>query len=112
LIRQVFSNLLKNAIEAMGDRGTLTLVLSQEATNDFVSVLIEDTGPGLPAPVEQLFEPTFTTKESGTGLGLAISRKIVEDHGGRLTARDAPGGGAVFQVDLPAGQPTDEDEKA
>lgn len=108
LIRQVFSNLIKNAIEAMVDKGTLTLSL--QSTDRLISVLVEDTGPGLPASAEEIFEPTFTTKESGTGLGLAISRKIVEDHGGRLTAENAAGGGAVFRIDLPTGQPADEDK--
>ncbi|MCK4305422.1 MAG: HAMP domain-containing protein [Candidatus Eisenbacteria sp.] len=110
-IRQVFSNLVKNAVEAMGSVGSLTLRMRREGT--LLSVLIEDTGPGFPVSPEDLFEPYFSTKQSGTGLGLAIARKIVEDHGGRLLAVKSEGArsGATFRVDLPGllpGRPVDD----
>jgi nitrogen fixation/metabolism regulation signal transduction histidine kinase len=102
-LRQVFANLVKNAVEAMDGEGTLTLGLERAVGT--VAVLIRDSGPGLPAAAgapEEVFQPAFTTKAAGTGLGLAIARKIVEDHGGRLLAADAEQGGAVFRVELPA----------
>ncbi len=103
LMRQVFSNLVKNAVEAMGERGTLTLALHREATT--LSVRVGDTGHGLRTPADEIFEPTFTTKETGTGLGLAVARKIVEDHGGQLTAIETSGPGATFEVTLPITKP-------
>jgi nitrogen fixation/metabolism regulation signal transduction histidine kinase len=100
-LRQVFANLVKNAAEAMAGEGTL--MLSMRVCGELLSIRIKDSGPGLPAPAEELFAPYFSTKESGTGLGLAIARKIVEDHGGGLRAETLSGGetGAFFQVDLP-----------
>ncbi len=106
LLRQAFSNLVKNAVEAMGGRGGLTLTHRDE--NGIIAVRVEDTGPGL-STGEDVFAPNFTTKESGTGLGLAIARKIIEDHGGSITAVGSAvgaaeatvGTGAVFRIELP-----------
>jgi nitrogen fixation/metabolism regulation signal transduction histidine kinase len=105
-LRQVFANLVKNGAEAMEGRGELSLELRRKPGR--VAVLIRDTGPGPGAQPEALFEPYFTTKPSGTGLGLAISRKIVEDHGGRLDAAAAAGGGAEFRVELPVSESEEE----
>ncbi|MBN2169752.1 MAG: HAMP domain-containing protein [Candidatus Krumholzibacteriota bacterium] len=102
LLRQAFGNLLKNAAEAMAGRGRLVLGLARPAPGR-VAVSLADSGPGLPRPAEELFEPTVSTKATGSGLGLAIARRIVEEHGGRLEAETAPAGGAVFRVTLPAG---------
>ncbi|MCK4452330.1 MAG: histidine kinase, partial [Anaerolineae bacterium] len=61
-----------------------------------------DSGPGIsPDVMARLFEPFYTTKENGTGLGLATSHSIIQQHGGTMTAGNAPGGGAVFTVALP-----------
>ncbi|MFC1572291.1 PAS domain-containing sensor histidine kinase [Candidatus Eisenbacteria bacterium] len=99
-IRQVFSNVVKNAIQAMDGQGTLTLRVRRDGER--LRVLVADTGPGLPVNPEGVFEPYFTTKESGTGLGLAVARKIVEDHGGHLLAKTADDGrGAAIEIDLP-----------
>ena len=71
--------------------------------SEWVVVEVADTGPGLaPEVLEQLFQPYFTTKARGTGLGLVVARSIAEEHGGWLDARNAPEGGAVFRLLLPA----------
>ncbi|MDD4890342.1 MAG: ATP-binding protein [Phycisphaerae bacterium] len=99
---QVFCNLIKNAIDAMADGGTLTITAEVEEPD--VVMRFEDTGIGLPAGAEErIFEPFFTTKEAGqgTGLGLAICRDIVEKYGGRIAACNRDEGGACFTVTLP-----------
>jgi nitrogen fixation/metabolism regulation signal transduction histidine kinase len=101
-LRQVFSNVIKNAVEAMAQRGALHLRGARDA--HWMRIEIEDEGPGLPPDADRWFEPGFTTKSSGTGLGLAIARKIVEDHGGRIGARSGDRGGSVFVIELPSSQ--------
>ena len=108
-MRQVFGNLIKNAVEAMGGRGTLRLSLRSDGER--VAIDVEDEGPGLAVSPDELFEPYYTTKPTGTGLGLAIARKIVHDHGGDLTAAAAPGGGARFTVSLPCGRREETEER-
>ncbi|MCP4546515.1 MAG: HAMP domain-containing protein [bacterium] len=99
-LRQVFSNLVKNASEAMAGRGHLT-ISCMENVDGLIAIRLQDSGPGLDRPAAELFEPYVTGKETGTGLGLAIARKVVEDHGGKLMADNAPEGGARFTVLLP-----------
>ncbi len=100
-LEQVIINLLRNAIDAT--KGTqnpqIDLLLSQGET---VVLTVRDNGHGI-TDLENLFEPFYTTKKpgEGVGLGLAISSGIVSDLGGRLTARNAEGGGAVFEMQLP-----------
>nr|WP_245191000.1 PAS domain-containing sensor histidine kinase [Jannaschia formosa] len=96
LLGQAFTNLVKNAGEAIESRGAgeferrIRVILS---VKDGMAVLrIADTGIGLPADRARLFEPYVTTREKGTGLGLPIVKKIVEEHGGTLELRDAPAG--------------------
>lgn len=96
---QVFANLLRNAIDAMPEGGTLTVASAPRDRR--VVVEVADTGPGVPAgEVERIFDPFHTTKPHGTGLGLALAREIVEEHGGTLTCR-SQAGGAAFVVSLP-----------
>jgi two-component system C4-dicarboxylate transport sensor histidine kinase DctB len=101
-LEQVIINLVRNALDAMKgrDRRSLDILLT---AGEEVVIAVRDTGHGIESP-EQLFEPFYTTKKpgEGVGLGLAISSGIVSDLGGRLTARNASGGGAVFEVRLPA----------
>jgi len=100
-LRQVFLNLLLNALDASpaGTRITVWILLP---TTSWLTVEVADQGPGLPAEYgERIFEPFVTTKEGGTGLGLPICRRIIVEHGGEITARDDAEGGAVFTVRLP-----------
>jgi signal transduction histidine kinase len=100
-LRRVFYNLAHNATEAMPGGGTLTLRFTQ--TEHELRTELADTGPGLaPEMAERLFQPFATHgKTHGSGLGLAICKKIIEDHGGRISARNDPAGGAVFTFRLP-----------
>jgi len=98
-LRQVLANLVKNALQAMSGKGRL--ILETNLTDGMFMLTVTDDGPGLPADPERIFEPYFTTRDTGTGLGLAIARKIVQDHGGTLTATPADGGGATFALSLP-----------
>ena len=100
-LKQVFLNVLKNAVEAMQGEGSL--VIRSCLTDDRVVVSIEDLGPGIPEHVlDRVFDPFFTTKKGGTGLGLSICKRIVEDHrNGSFTLMNRRGGGAVAQLTLP-----------
>ncbi|OHB77923.1 MAG: hypothetical protein A2Z25_17005 [Planctomycetes bacterium RBG_16_55_9] len=103
---QVFCNLTKNALEAMENGGQLK-ISTRFGEENTVIIEFRDTGTGLPPDhIEGIFEPFFTTKsdKKGTGLGLAICRDIVEEHGGRITAENAPEGGSIFTVYLPVGK--------
>jgi PAS domain S-box-containing protein len=107
-LRQVFTNLVLNALQAMDDEGTLTV--STISANGVVRTFIEDTGEGIPEEnFELIFEPWFTTKQAkGTGLGLINCEKIIKDHGGTLAFSSVYGQGTIFIVDLPIGE--DEEE--
>ena len=105
LLRQAFSNLLRNAVEACHG-GSVTPSIRVEGALDAAQSLarinVLDNGPGVPVDArEQIFRPFFTTKKTGTGLGLALVQKIVVTHNGRVLATNSPDGGACFQVTLP-----------
>ena len=116
-IRQVFLNLVKNALEAMDRKGTLTITTrmetdfhvraaGQDRSRKYLSVDVEDSGPGIePEDYERIFTPFFTTKNKGTGLGLAVSHRLVTQHGGLLRVESEPGRWTRFRVSLPVATP-------
>ncbi len=120
---QVLMNLLNNARDAMGTKGTLTISLgevklpSNEAgpanhlpPGDYVRLSVQDTGPGIPPDhLERIFKPFFTTKPAGkgTGLGLAVVQSVVARHNGTVWVESRPGAGATFNVLLPHHAPND-----
>lgn len=99
-IKQVFLNLIKNAVESMTDGGTL--IVETMVDNEYVKINITDTGEGMTAEAMQnIFVPFFTTKVDGTGVGLAVSRKIVEDHEGSIKVKSSLHEGTTFSIFLP-----------
>jgi len=105
LCEQVFTNLLMNACEAMGEQGGELKVRIRRAPEEgAVAVEVEDSGPGVaPEMKEQIFNPFVTTKKTGVGLGLAIVSKIVDAHGGSVKLVSPPNHGACFRVTFPVG---------
>jgi signal transduction histidine kinase len=113
-LRQIFTNLLTNAFEAMDGAGAIDITATavdaddeaataaEQATGPTILITISDSGPGIPAEVvDRIFSPFFTTKPQGSGLGLAIVRKIVDAHDGRIDVGERAGGGTVFRVTVP-----------
>jgi PAS domain S-box-containing protein len=103
LLRQAFSNLVRNAVEACTAASIPPeIVIEGRVESENVRVSIDDNGPGIaPSERERVFRPFFTTKGRGTGLGLALVQKIIVTHNGRIQVATAPGGGASLQVVLP-----------
>jgi len=102
-IKQVFLNIINNAIYAMSGSGSLT-IRTAPVGDDLVQVEFTDTGTGIaPEHLDRIFEPFFTTKPtvSGTGLGLSVSLGIVQSHGGTIDVHSEVGKGATFRVKLP-----------
>jgi nitrogen fixation/metabolism regulation signal transduction histidine kinase len=101
LLARVLSNVVGNAIDALSGGGG-EIMLSAVRTDGRIIVTVEDTGPGVPERIlPRLFDPYFSAKSGGTGLGLAIAKKIVEEHGGTISAENRPGGGFCVRFDLP-----------
>ena len=102
-LRQVFVNLVQNAVDACGESGEVTVEAQVEEGK--VDISVEDTGHGLDAMVKaRLFEPLITTKSKGIGLGLALVRRIAERHGGTIVHVAPPRRGARFVLTLPGGR--------
>ncbi len=108
-LRQVLINLVRNAAEAIGQKGTITLrarisdMHLKGRQTDVVILEVQDTGPGISGEVRpKLFDPFFSTKERGTGLGLAIAARVADNHGGKLEFDTEPGVGTIFRLVLPA----------
>jgi len=101
-LRQVFTNLIVNGLQAMNGGGILALDIGADETGKQISITVADSGPGIkPEHLEKLFTPFFTTKPRGTGLGLAVSYGIVCDHGGEIRVASTEGVGTVFTVIVP-----------
>ena len=102
-LRAVLVNLLLNAVEAMPRGGLLQMALA--AMPQGIELSVTDTGSGIPPDIlKSLFTPFVSSKPSGTGLGLCISKRIVESHGGRITAQNRAEGGAVVTLNLPVAE--------
>jgi len=105
-IRSVFSNIIKNAIEAMPNGGVIVIITALQNANvpggrKYVRTEISDSGGGIPRDVtDQIFNPYFTTKSEGTGLGLALAYRIVQDHNGNISFSTSADG-TTFAIDLP-----------
>ncbi|MFA7382803.1 MAG: ATP-binding protein [Desulfurivibrionaceae bacterium] len=109
-ISQVVQNIILNAAQAMPDGGVVEISSrnvhpeeNEGDSGDYVSIVIRDHGPGIPAHLlDNIFDPYFTTKAEGHGLGLAVTHSIVAKHGGRITVESAEGQGTTFTICLPA----------
>jgi PAS domain S-box-containing protein len=105
LLRQAFSNLCRNALEACADANLpprITIEGTTDAAQGVLRITVSDNGPGIKdGAAARVFTPFFTTKARGTGLGLALVQKIVVTHNGRITAANADSGGARLTVSLP-----------
>jgi signal transduction histidine kinase len=116
LVVQALSNVIRNAVEAMVEHESPVRELAIRVTTpppqragsvrrkcDMVVIAVQDSGPGIPAEVQdRIFNPFFTTRHTGTGLGLAIVHRIVDAHGGQVAIRNVPSSGACVELCLPA----------
>jgi len=105
-LQQVFSNLFRNAADAMGGKGKLSINARYDTDTNQFEIRVHDTGPGVPEELrDKIFDIFFTTKPvgKGTGLGLSICKKIIELHGGNIMVECPPDGGTTFIVELPLG---------
>ncbi len=109
MIKQVFLNIILNAQQAMPDGGKLTILTRLtpksllETREKIAEIIFQDAGPGIPsADISRIFDPFFSTKEGGSGLGLAIVHNIISEHNGSIFVENAPEGGMIVNVSLPA----------
>jgi two-component system, sporulation sensor kinase E len=109
-LKQVFINILKNAIEVMPKGGDITVRIWQINRNH-IRISITDQGCGIPQDkIKKLGEPFYTTKERGTGLGLMVSYKIIEEHQGKIDVESEVGVGTTFYITLPIKRVEKEDD--
>ena len=115
LLVQALLNLLFNAMDAMGEGGSLTIATElrdletpqmslwgQPATETYIRLSVRDTGPGIRAEdLSHVFDPFFTTKSSGTGLGLSVAHGIIQEHRGLVDVESTPGQGTAFHLLFP-----------
>jgi signal transduction histidine kinase len=120
-LRQLFLNLMFNALDILPKGGNITITAAQSEapasgglaglesprpSEPWITIAVGDNGPGIPGNLgDRVFEPYVSTKDTGLGLGLAICRRIVQSHGGRINAANGPEGGAVLTVRLPTRTP-------
>jgi PAS domain S-box-containing protein len=110
-LEQVFLNLVKNSIEAMGNKGTISI--QTRLSGDRVEITVADDGCGIPEKDnDKIFSPFYTTKSHGTGLGLGISKRIIDEHeGSSLSVKSEEGKGTTFKIILPIYRETLEDSQ-
>ncbi|MDO9556239.1 MAG: ATP-binding protein [Coriobacteriia bacterium] len=103
-LKQVFVNLISNAVQAMEDSGG-TIEVDVEAGDGFVSVSVTDDGPGIETEdLSKVFDPFYSTRDEGTGLGLTMVHRIIDEHNGHIEVASEPGTGTRFTVSLPVSQ--------
>ena len=105
-MKQVFLNLIINAIEAIENKGQILISARKEKSekvgHNWIVIEIKDNGIGIPqCDIGKIFDPFFSTKAVGTGLGLAVSHKIVQDHGGRIEVESIEHKETTFYINLP-----------
>ena len=104
-LHQALLNLVLNGVRALGSGGSLVIRCVDDRSTGWVGIDVEDSGPGIAPEVREKLFSAFASgfrAEGGTGLGLLVVRTLIEDAGGRISVGDAPGGGTVFHVELPA----------
>jgi signal transduction histidine kinase len=112
LLHQAFTNLVRNACEAMPHGGTVTMAV-ESALEEGVAIAVSDTGIGLSeADVKRLGEPFFSKRPGGVGLGVSLARRIVSEHGGCLIAKSVLGQGTSVTIRLPSARPDRERQLA
>lgn len=103
LVRNALMNLLRNAFDALDEKGGGEVIVRARVKGDLLGIEVIDTGCGIAeSNMERMFRPYFTTKKNGTGMGLAMVRRIVEEHGGQITFESEAGKGTRFIILLPA----------
>ena len=96
-IRGIVTNILQNSVDALGNRGEITVTINDSAK--FGEIVITDSGPGIPEKmIDTIFEPMYTTKSTGTGLGLASCKQLLKLHGGTISVTNNP---TTFKISLP-----------
>ena len=112
LMQRALRNLIENALRASGKDGEVLVRVEACGPDGAVALTVSDRGPGVPdSDLERIFEPYFSTSSGGTGLGLPIARRIIQEHGGSITAATRPGGGLSVRIVLPGDQ-SDESSSA
>jgi signal transduction histidine kinase len=105
LMEQVFVNIIINAVEAIKDKGVITISSQMMPNHLYGKIEIADNGSGIPQEnLGKIFEPFFSTKINGTGLGLAVSYGIVQNHQGTIKVLRRSGGGTRFIIEIPSAQ--------
>jgi signal transduction histidine kinase len=101
-LRQVLMNLVLNAQQAMGDGGSITIRVGEDAANGMGTIEVADTGPGIPEAIrDKLFKPFQTSKADGHGIGLALVKRFVDNFGGSVEVESEAGRGTTFRLRLP-----------
>jgi len=113
MLRSALLNLARNACEAIPpEKAERSVVVRTNSDGQFATIEVRDSGTGIPAAqLQKIFIPFFTTKPKGHGVGLALTHRVITQHGGTLTAANAPEGGAVFTIKIPVGNTLASDDQ-